>query len=250
MRALYRVLLDLLYPPKCVFCGRLLERSDTAVCAHCETEIPVLDGADGVRTGHWFRTCTSCFSHEGPPREVLIRFKYQRQMYCGAFLGRRMADCARSQLEGRFDLVTWVPVHRRRRRKRGFDQCRILAETVARAYGTRPVNTLVKRRDSKSLTQVEGGMEVRRREVAQLYGLAVERELLKGKRVLLVDDVVTTGSTLEETSRVLRQGGASEVCCVTATKALQKEKKSETGMTETGERRKKTISLKKFVKER
>lgn len=232
MKRLLRVLLDLLYPPKCVFCGRLLEESELPVCPRCARKTPRLRGAESVQRGRWFQRCVSAYPHEGAAREAVIHYKYYRKMYCGVFLGQSMADCARSQLDGPFDLVTWVPVHRRRRWKRGFDQCQLLAKMVARAFGTPPVNTLVKRKNAKSLTRTGGGWDARREAVRDLYALSVGPETLAGKRVLLVDDVVTTGSTLEETSRVLRQGGAAEVCCVTATRTLQRDKKAETGIPE------------------
>ena len=207
-------LLDLLYPPKCVFCGKLLEPGET-ICLECERQLPVTDVYSCSQGGDWFRSCVSPFFLKERVREAMHQLKFHHQEANAVIFGRWMARCARENFPEPFDLITWVPVSRKRRWERGFDQSRLLAKEVARAYGSKPVRTLKKLRHTPPLSQTEGGVEVRRALVQGVYGLSFHG-CLEGKRVLLVDDVITTGSTLNEASRVLREAGVAEVCCVTA----------------------------------
>lgn len=213
MGALSRLLM-LLYPPKCIFCGKLLE-SEEEICPSCWDQLPVTDARSCAQRGRWFRACVSPFFLEGPVREAIHQYKFHYQEANGLIFGRWMARYAQAYFNGPFDLITWVPVHWRRRWRRGFDQSKLLAEEVAQAYGVKPVQTLKKLRNTPPLSQSRGGAAVRRAQVEGSYG-TVCSQCLEGRRVLLVDDVITTGSTLDEASRMLCQAGAVEVCCVTA----------------------------------
>ena len=208
-------LLELLYPPKCVFCGALMEE-DAPACPDCLEKLPVTGPARRIWTGQWFSQCVSPFFFEGAVRETVHRFKFRYQESCGTALGLWMVGSVRSVWTEPFDRITWVPVSRQRRWERGFDQGKTLAREVARGLGTRPVGTLKKLRNIQPLSRTEGGAPERRRLVRDIYGLTRAGENLAGKRVLLVDDVITTGATLEEASRTLVRAGAAEVCCVTA----------------------------------
>ena len=205
----------LVYPPKCVFCGTLLEREEQDACKACLAELPWTDESSAVRTGRAFSRCVSPFFLTGKVHQALVDYKYHQRESYGVCFGRWMGACARRCRSDPFDLVTWVPVSRRRLRERGFDQCRLLAVQVAKVYGMRPVRTLKKWKDVPSLASSEASPAMRRKLVAGVYRV-ISPETVAGKRILLVDDIITTGSTLEEAAGTLRAAGAAEVCCVTA----------------------------------
>lgn len=215
VRGIWEELLRLVYPPKCVFCGTLLERAERDACKACLAELPWTDAHSAVRTGRAFSRCVSPFFLTGKVHQALVDYKYHQRESYGVCFGRWMGACARRCLSDPFDLVTWVPVSRKRLRERGFDQCRLLAVQVAKVYGMRPVRTLEKWKDVPSLASSEASPAMRRKLVAGVYR-AVSPETVAGRRILLVDDIITTGSTLEEAARTLLAAGAAEVCCVTA----------------------------------
>ena len=215
VREMWEEILRLVYPPKCVFCGTLLERAERDACKACLAELPWTDAHSAVRTGRAFSRCVSPFFLTGKVHQALVDYKYHQRESYGVCFGRWMGACARRCLSDPFDLVTWVPVSRKRLRERGFDQCRLLAVQVAKVYGMRPVRTLEKWKDVPSLASSEASPAMRRELVAGVYR-AVSPETVAGRRFLLVDDIITTGSTLEEAARTLLAAGASEVCCVTA----------------------------------
>ena len=215
VRGIWEELLRLVYPPKCVFCGTLLEREEQDACKACLAELPWTDESSAVRTGRAFSRCVSPFFLTGKVHQALVDYKYHQRESYGVCFGRWMGTCARRCRSDPFDLVTWVPVSRRRLRERGFDQCRLLAVQVAKVYGMRPVRTLKKWKDVPSLASSEASPAMRRKLVAGVYRV-ISPETVAGKRILLVDDIITTGSTLEEAAGTLRAAGAAEVCCVTA----------------------------------
>lgn len=215
VRGIWEELLRLVYPPKCVFCGTLLEREEQDACKACLAELPWTDESSAVRTGRAFSRCVLPFFLTGKVHQALVDYKYHQRESYGVCFGRWMGACARRCRSDPFDLVTWVPVSRRRLRERGFDQCRLLAVQVAKVYGMRPVRTLKKWKDVPSLASSEASPAMRRKLVAGVYRV-ISPETVAGKRILLVDDIITTGSTLEEAAGTLRAAGAAEVCCVTA----------------------------------
>ena len=124
---------------------------------------------------------------------------------------------------GEFDAVTWVPVSKKRLRKRGFDQARFLTGSMCVDWHVMPLETLRKVRDNPPQSGIDDPAE-RRANVLDAYE-AVSPEQFAGKRLLLVDDICTTGATLRECVRVLRDNGAAAVLCLTVAKTPNNEKK-------------------------
>lgn len=201
-------ILDLLFPPKCPFCRKVLDRA--GICSACEaslpyTETPLWKGPDGLR-------CAAPLWYEGSVREALLRLKFQGVPGTAAPLGRLIAQCAAEEFGGDFDVVTWVPVSRKRLRKRSYDQTELLCRAACRAWGIAPVQLLKKTVDTPAQSGLKDAA-ARRANVLGAYE-AVNPENLRGRRVLLVDDICTTGATLSECVRVLRDAGADSVVCL------------------------------------
>ena len=210
-------LLDLLFPPRCVFCGKVLSSGELGFCARCRKELPWLEGAAAEQTGEFFDLCASPLAYRDAVRDSIRRYKFKgRQGYHKTY-GRLVARCVRDHLAGKYDLITWVPLSDRRKKERGYDQAFLLASAAALELGDVAVETLRKGRN----TQAQSGLSddaARRANVLGAYTI-VDPELVEGKRVLLIDDVVTTGSTFSECARVLRSAGAAGVVCATLARA-------------------------------
>ncbi len=199
-------LLRLLFPPRCVFCGKLGVR---VACRSCESAAP--RRARPLLEGESFGKCAVPYRYEGAAREAILRFKFRGGRGAAAGLAALMAQCAADELGGTFDCITWAPVSDRRERKRGYDQSFLLAREMGKLWKTPPVRMLKKRWDNppqSGLNEAE-----RRANVLGVYA-AVNEKAIRGARVLLVDDVVTTGATLGACARTLREAGAADVTCV------------------------------------
>lgn len=206
-------LLDLLFPPKCPFCRKLLEKGQTLLCPDCQRDLPWALGAQGERTGEFIDLCTAPLWYRERVRDSHHRYKFSGVRAHAGPYAQLMAQCVSDRLAGKFDVITWVPIHGRRKWKRGYDQSELLAQRIGNKLGMPCVKLLKKVRHTKAQSGLNGESE-RRANVLGAYALLPDVQV-EGKRILLVDDVVTTGATLSECARILRMAGAVQVFCVT-----------------------------------
>lgn len=221
MRDWIHQLLDLFFPPKCPFCGKVLDHA--GICPACEKALPWTEEGAGLRELPGGLQCAAPLWYEGKVREGLLRFKFQGARAAAGPLGELVARCAAERFSGAFDVVTWVPVSRRRLRSRGYDQARLLAESACRLWEVRPEQLLQKITDNPA----QSGLTEEAARRANVLGVyeAAEPERIQGYRILLVDDICTTGATLAECARTLRDAGAADVMCVCTALARRPEKK-------------------------
>ena len=209
--------LDLLFPPRCPFCRRLLTERHALLCPDCQRTLPWLEGDSARRTGEFFGVCVSPLAYRGRVPDSVHRYKFPgTPSYAGAY-GLLIAQCVRDNRAAPLDLVTWVPLSPKRKRKRGFDQAEALARAAAQELGLPVRGTLEKFRNNGPQSHLHEASE-RRANVLGAYRLREGAEPA-GLRILLVDDVVTSGATLSECARLLRSAGAAEVLCATLAQA-------------------------------
>lgn len=208
-------LLDLLFPLRCPFCRAFVERE--GLCPECQRSLPWLEGQRAQRKLDHLELCASALAYRGNVRACVLRYKFRRRNGYARVLGLLVAQCAQDHLPQSFDLISWPPLSAKRLRHRGFDQARLLARAVAQARGVQETALFKKRRDNRRQSSLQDPA-ARRANVLGVYELLFDKDV-RGKTVLLVDDVVTTGSTLCECARVLLTAGAKGVWAVTLASA-------------------------------
>ena len=174
-----------------------LRAADGTVCA-------LMD----ARRGQFYTECYAVYPYEGVVAESLRRFKFSGQSQYAASFGRMLAPLLRT---APFEILSWVPVSAKRRRSRGYDQTELLAHAVAKELELPCTQTLQKIRHNPAQSS-QRDAAARRANVLGAYR-AVSPERFAGRSVLLIDDILTTGATLSECSRVLLTAGASSVVC-------------------------------------
>jgi competence protein ComFC len=227
------------FPSFCRTCGALLERRrDGVLCAACLEKIqphrapfcPVCGRFyEGETKNHVCGRCLvspppfdrhrSAGRYGGILKDALLLLKYQRLRPLGPVLGGMAFEAARAETEfwRGIDLVVPVPLHRKRRRERGFNQSEIIAGEIGRRSGT-PVNPGALRKTRPTPPQTSLEREERVENVRDAYARG-RKCAVSGRVVLLIDDVFTTGSTLGECARVMRREGAAEVRALTVAQA-------------------------------
>lgn len=202
-------LLDLIFPPKCAFCRCLLPDSSAGLCAACEKDLPRAAGSDIKQKIPFVSFVAAPLYYEGKVRQSLLRFKFGGCPGYADVYARILADFLGTVPELDFDTVTWVPLSAKRLRGRGYDQARLIAEKTAALLAVPCVPTLKKVRNVGAQSAM-GSAEKRRANIGGAYAVP-DGTAVAGKKLLLADDIVTTGATLSECARMLGMAGAARV---------------------------------------
>ena len=224
-------ILNLLFPPKCAFCGALIDSDsatgaagtppdvpggpppghrDDGLCPACRASLPYPSGKGELRTVGGF-PCAVALRYEAMVGQGVHALKFYNQPQRARVFAWYLAQAAAEQFPGGFDAVTFVPVNLWRNYRRGYDQARLLAEEAGKLWGVSAVPTLRKIRNNRPQSSVKTAAE-RRANVADAY-IVPRPEEVRGRRFLLVDDVLTTGSTMAACARCLMEAGAASVVC-------------------------------------
>lgn len=234
--------LNFFYPPVCQICREnRVENEEGFVCSTCWT------GKNGVRyvvppfcercglpfegditTQFECSNCSEMELHFTSARSAVIttpllmdvihRYKYKREIWFEKFLGQLLVSQAAPVLqEKRWDFIVPVPLHRKKRREREFNQAERLAKYLSKATKV-PVNKKLLQRVEFTRTQTQLTRSERTDNVRRAFAMA-EVKKLNGEKIILLDDVLTTGATTSACARILRESGAGEVCVWTVARA-------------------------------
>lgn len=212
-------LLELLYPPRCAFCAQVLPPGSPAlgICPDCGAALPRTGASSVSQIGDRFSLCLSPLFYQGLAAQSIRRYKFSGKACYHQAYGPLLRSCLSHHLGEPPDLITWAPLHRWRRYRRGYDQAQLLAREAGSLWAQEPVRLLEKIRSTRPQSSLSA--EQRRQNVQGVYRLVPQCPSLDGKRILLVDDVITTGSTLSACAAVLTSAGAEDVVCLTLARA-------------------------------
>ncbi len=239
LRDFFIAVVNFFFPPQCLLCRTfLVAPHDDALCATCRRDFPYIsgplcpvcgipfpsrEGADHIcgrcmRRAPRFDRARAVGHYHGSLRTAIHRFKYDSRSLLAAPLGRLLAENGRQLLGcAAYDVIMPVPLHAQRLRQRGFNQSLVLARAVGRHWGL-PV-------------EIEGLRRVRWTDPQTMLPIKERRHNVKGafcycghgvqqKTVLLIDDVYTSGSTVEECANILKQSGARQVDVLTLARTI------------------------------
>jgi ComF family protein len=238
IRKLANEVLDCLYPPGlyCICCGKIIDASRTyMMCNDCIRDMKWIRGRSCTKCGkalgdtdpgdvcygcrnydYSFDHGYACAEYGAHEKAVLYELKYASRGDIGKTLGeivydRMAAEFGENGLKDAYDLVIPIPIFKQRRKTRGFNQAEIIAKSFAERAGI-PYSRDVLIRSKETLPMKGLGPSER---MANIQGAFAIREELKektaGARLLLIDDIYTTGATLSEAARILKDAGASTV---------------------------------------
>jgi len=239
LNAFFRGIVDLLFPPRCLSCHDLLvSGDDCGFCPDCEKRItflappfcricgtPLPAGAHEsdlclrcCNSPPPFEICRSLGRYESVLLEAIHALKYRREIPAGVVLGNLLSSYARDSLPvNNYDLIIPVPLHKKRLRQRGFNQSLHLARAVARDYSL-PLDFQSLSRRIHTNPQIGLGRTEREVNVRGAFEVVRKGEIVDS-RILLIDDVYTTGSTIRECARILLDSGAQSVGVATLARA-------------------------------
>jgi len=224
---MFQDLLALFFPESCYACSGVLARGEKFICTNCNIKLPYTDfhehGAteqNPLQRRFWgkvpvrFAFSYLYFRSKGRVQRLLHQLKYKGAKELGEHLGKRYGSILQEhQYHENFDLIVPVPLHKYKLRKRGYNQSEYFALGLAAAMDV-PVKANVLVRTINTTTQTHKDRYNRWQNVEQVFEVA-KPDLIKDKHILIVDDVLTTGATLEACAVALLNAGASEVSIAT-----------------------------------
>ncbi|MBQ9235246.1 MAG: ComF family protein [Alphaproteobacteria bacterium] len=238
----WRRIIDFILPPRCAMCGKIL-RTDKGICDDCISEIEFLSSpvcyhcgqplmaVDAVLHSHLlcgecikphhrrlFRLSRSAFAYDDFSKKLVLDFKFRDHTELAALLAKILYVAGRDIWELGVDLIVPVPLHYTRLIKRKYNQSSLLAKELGKLTAVKSDN-FVLRKIRRTKPQVECSAAQRLVNVKNAFAVR-HPERIKGKRVLLIDDVLTTGTTAKECATSLRRAGAKSVDCLTLARVM------------------------------
>ena len=213
-------LFQLVYPPKCVLCECVLDENTTDLCHECRKNAPEFSHAKRniPFVAHW----TSLWYYKGDVRNSIHRFKfYNRRKYAETYARLLAIRLEKDELTD-WDLMTWIPISPVRCFFRGYDQSELICKALKAETGKQGCRLLKKTRNTPAQSGIPDAAR-RRANVLGAYRVP-DQSALTGKRILLLDDVITTGATASECARTLLTAGAASVTLATVAAARQDKK--------------------------
>ncbi len=202
----------LFFPSNCLVCGKRLHSHRAVLCFECEYKLPKTRFADRIDNPvsmiFWGREAvvagTSLFKFEkGSVYQALLHdLKYRGNRMAGFYLGRLLGQELKQSVFSDCDLMIPVPIHRNRLKKRGYNQSELIARGASEITGIPLVNNLVIRK-GKSKSQTSMNRQERFDNISAAFSLGKRPRNFKDKKILIIDDVLTTGATLEACSHTL-----------------------------------------------
>lgn len=205
----FKKILSVFFPPRCPFCNEVIS-SEEVVCEACKKKINLktIKNTLTTRNGERF-ICVAPFAYVEPIRSAIHKYKFHGVKSFAVPFGRYITDILEESFDvTKIDLITSVPLHKTRKRERGFNQSELFAREISRLTGIEYAEVLKKVKKNK--IQHELNLAERTENVKDVYAVVDEVDL-QGKAVIICDDILTTGNTMAECANVLFVAGAKQI---------------------------------------
>lgn len=200
---------NLVWKEKCYGCGKTEKLNKYGFCQECEKKIVLYKNKDNL---YWHSAV-----YEGPVKNAIHNFKYNKKKFYGRKLAFFVYDTICENFPD-FDFIVPVPLYWKKEFLRGFNQSAIISVYLSKLF-RKPVLLDIARRVKDTLPQVDLDKKMRKENVSNCFRIK-KVDMVKGKRVVIFDDVFTTGATTEELKKLLRKAGAKKVIILTIAKTI------------------------------
>jgi len=207
--SLYETIISLIWPERCPYCNCVVSKEEIA-CEKCIKKFPDYTFKRFAKGGY---RCFSPFAYSEGYKKAVNRFKFRNYRQFSRQLVYPMTDALKKNIpDVDFDYITYVPMHKKKINKRGYNQAQLLAKDLGNNLNLPCKDVLTKIVNNKE--QHKCHKKDRSKNVKGVYK-SINKENIKDKTILLVDDIITTGSTLGECCKTLSKSGAKDIYCVT-----------------------------------
>lgn len=200
--------LNFLFPPACSVCGKL---DQNWLCPRCEKRLERLEKSCLVEIENKkYEKLLYLFQYESLVRKLILRYKFLNKAYLNHFFANRIAQNQKNQeLLKKYDMIIPVPMHKKKMQKRGYNQTELVTNELEKRLGI-PARKDILSKVVNTTTQSKLGGKARQSNIQHAFFIKNDIEV-EDKKIILLDDIYTTGATSEECSRVLKEAGAREI---------------------------------------
>lgn len=212
-------ILNLIYPPRCILCERVISSTDNYICHHCSGIIHTIEGlrckkcSRSIQKGELCSTCLNeehdfefgkvLYDYDDTIKEALYRFKYNGDKNYAQYFGKQIYY-KYSDIINDMDLMIPVPVHRKKLKSRGYNQSKEIIKVVSELSGIPYVDgVLIRKHDTRPQNKLS--IKSRKNNLKDAFDIDAKFDDNKYKNILLIDDIYTTGSTINSCARVIKQ---------------------------------------------
>ena len=216
LRKLLGTTTQIVFPQRCPYCRNLVEETEYA-CKNCRKDMPQDGIYQGVLGGY---RCASRLPYQGRYKRAVLNFKFNgKKQHKTQFAQILYEEVSRYYEDMVFDCVTFVPMHKKALKKRGYNQCKLLAQELSKLMGIPCVKVIEKVKNTdpqheltakKRKTNLKGAFKI------------IDKSQIKGKTILIIDDIITTGSTLSECAKTINKAKPQMICCLTLLSVTEK----------------------------
>ena len=202
------------FPERCPYCNKVVEPEEYA-CENCRKMLR--DKHQAIKSGARGYRCVSSFIYDGRVRRILLRIKFhERTQFLPQLAVILAQDIRNTYPDIAFDCITAVPMHKRDLHKRGFNQSEILARSLGELLELPYLETLTKIKRTKQQHRLK--FAERKKNLNGAFAV-IDKELVRGKRILVIDDIITSGCTLGNCCKTLNKAKPELLCCATIASA-------------------------------
>lgn len=205
-------LLNAVYPKRCFLCEKII-RYDETVCPECQKQLKEAKDITYRKYAKGGYTCVSSVPYTDNFARAIINFKFHGKKQHSPQIAQVIADTVKKEYsDNHFDFITFVPMHKKNLRKRGYNQCELIAKDLSEILGIPAVATLRKTRFTKPQHELKAA---KRGDNVKGAFRITDKNLVKDMDILLLDDIITTGNTLGECAKTLDIYSPRSINCVT-----------------------------------
>lgn len=207
--------LNFLFPPVCSVCGKV---DKNWLCPNCQKRVERLEKSCIMEMEHKkYEKLLYIFQYESLVRKLILRYKFLNQAYLNHFFAQMIAkNVENRKLLQQYDIIIPVPMHQKKMQKRGYNQTELVTNELSRILKI-PAKNDILLKVVNTVTQSKLGGKARQSNIQHAFFVKKDIEV-EGKKIILLDDIYTTGATSQECSRVLKEAGAAEILVVVLAK--------------------------------
>lgn len=205
---MFEFVLNFLFPPACSVCGKI---DKNWLCPNCQRRVERLEKSCVVEMENKkYEKMLYLFQYESLVRKLILRYKFSNKAYLNHFFANVISQNEKTkELLKAYDMIIPVPMHRKKMQKRGYNQTELVANELEKSLGIVAKKDILKK-VVNTTTQSKLGGKARQSNIQHAFFIQNDMEI-EDKKIILLDDIYTTGATSEECSRVLKEAGAKEI---------------------------------------